>query len=552
ELCSEAERYSEKVKGKRGRQMVTSATIALNQLSMRLFDPWLGGTLVDSQLAATGHFLQSGDAPPSAEIFLSSSSGLLTPPFALEPLPLEPAALKLSLASDQLNVQLAAKLPSLAGELVADLQVANLLVAGGDQKLSGQISADFADLTMVSQFVPDIQGIAAALKLNAKLAGSLTQPRMDGFASLKGGLEVPALGLFLDPLQLTLRSDAEAIEKLTLTGSVSSGDGIINLDGHLDLATMIGGLQLQGENFEAMNSEINLLVNPDLQLAVDQEAIRLQGKVEIPYAYIIPPKEIASGALTASEDVVFVGSDTAQAKQRGLPFLSDIELLLGDKVEVHALGLSARLLGSMKISSDGHSATRASGSISVASGDYRLFGQDLSINRGSIIYTGGPLDSPSLDLRVSRMIDDVEAGARVYGSVNAPQTTLYSIPAMPDSAVMSYLLLGRGPGESSGSEQAMVMQATMALAMSGGNNIVSDFRDSFALDEIGFSEDTQGESAFFIGKYLTPDLYIRYGISLLEAMEVLTLSYRLSPMWRLESQSSREGSGGDLLFTQEY
>jgi translocation and assembly module TamB len=128
---------------------------------------------------------------------------------------------------------------------------------------------------------------------------------------------------------------------------------------------------------------------------------------------------------------------------------------------------------------------------------------------------------------------------------------LYGEPAMPDSSVLSYLLLGKAPGESSAGEQQMMLQAAMALGMDQGNKIGANLREAFALDEFGFDSDAGGDSAFFIGKYLSPRLYLRYGVGVMEAVNTLSLRYKLSEKWRLEAQSNLLGSGADLLYTLE-
>jgi translocation and assembly module TamB len=230
---------------------------------------------------------------------------------------------------------------------------------------------------------------------------------------------------------------------------------------------------------------------------------------------------------------------------------ADIRIELGDDVRVDALGFKGRLLGALQIEESPGRTTRATGSIQVESGQYQLYGQDLQIRRGSLVYAAGPVDNPGLDLRIGRQVDDVMVGANVSGTLREPRMDLYGEPAMPDSSVLSYLLLGKAPGESSAGEQQMMLQAALALGMNQGNKITGNLREAFALDEFGFDSDASGESAFFIGKYLSPRLYLRYGVGVMEAVNTLSLKYKLSEKWRVEAQSNELGSGADLLYTLE-
>jgi autotransporter translocation and assembly factor TamB len=88
------------------------------------------------------------------------------------------------------------------------------------------------------------------------------------------------------------------------------------------------------------------------------------------------------------------------------------------------------------------------GELRVVDGTFGAFGQRLEIETGRLIYTGGPLENPGLEIRAVRRVDQVTAGALVRGTLQEPEITLYSDPPMPSAEVLSYLTLGkslRGP-----------------------------------------------------------------------------------------------------------
>jgi translocation and assembly module TamB len=47
-----------------------------------------------------------------------------------------------------------------------------------------------------------------------------------------------------------------------------------------------------------------------------------------------------------------------------------------------------------------------------------------------------------------------------------------------------------------------------------------------------------GGSAFTVGKYLSPKVYLSYGVGLFTPGEVITLRYILSKRWELEVQNA--------------
>ena len=54
-----------------------------------------------------------------------------------------------------------------------------------------------------------------------------------------------------------------------------------------------------------------------------------------------------------------------------------------------------------------------------------------------------------------------------------------------------------------------------------------------------------------VGKYLTPRLYISYGVGLLESISTVKLRYQVSDRWNIVTESSAIASGGDINFTIE-
>ncbi len=61
--------------------------------------------------------------------------------------------------------------------------------------------------------------------------------------------------------------------------------------------------------------------------------------------------------------------------------------------------------------------------------------------------------------------------------------------------------------------------------------------------------DTQG-TALFLGKYLTPKIYVQYGMGLFQNAYVFRLRYDLTQRWKVQTETG-EFSGGDILYQWE-
>lgn len=65
------------------------------------------------------------------------------------------------------------------------------------------------------------------------------------------------------------------------------------------------------------------------------------------------------------------------------------------------------------------------------------------------------------------------------------------------------------------------------------------------------AESDVNQAALVVGKYLTPRLYISYGVGLLESISTVKLRYRISDRWNFVTESSPIASGGDINYTIE-
>lgn len=89
----------------------------------------------------------------------------------------------------------------------------------------------------------------------------------------------------------------------------------------------------------------------------------------------------------------------------------------------------------------------------------------------------------------------------------------------------------------------------MALSLSGGDYFARTLGDRFGLDEARVeSDDTGDQASLVVGRYLSPKLYVSYGVGLIESFNTLTVRYQISDKWQLKAESG-EAHGADILYT---
>ena len=438
-------------------------------------------------------------------------------------------------------------------QLDADLTMAELNLLALDrqkQALKAQLTLNIKDYSILETLLPEVREVNGNMQLQLSAAGTLDQPRLSGNVYLQDGTaRIPRLGLSID--QITLQGKSDQFEQFNFDLSARSGEGLLSVKGQTLLDKKAGWpttLKITGNSVEVSRiPEARVQVTPDLQVNIKQRNIHISGDLYIPFARL-EPKDITT-ATRVSDDVVIVGSD--QKPEEKWAITSRVRVIPGDRVKFYGFGFECRFEGSLLLEDSPGQPTRATGDINVPEGRYKAYGQNLEIEQGRLLFTGGPVVNPGLDIRAIRRVNEVTAGLRAKGTLNQPQIELFTIPAMGQTDALSYLLLGRPIENASNDEGSMMAKAALALSLSGGDRVARSLADRFGLDEMRVESSNSGDQAsLVIGRYLSPKLYVSYGVGLIDSFNTFNIRYQLSEQWQLKGESG-ENQGADLLYTIE-
>lgn len=415
------------------------------------------------------------------------------------------------------------------------------------QKVAGRLTADITDLSGLSRFSPQLQNVRGRLSGDFTLAGTLTEPSLQGSAELsEGQLELPALGLVLKEIALQLQ--APALDRLALQGALSSGEGRLDLDGTLGLRAEAGfplRLHLRGEALTAVDlPEAELQISPDVTLEKTGELTTLKGRVDIPYARI-RPRRLPESAVTASPDLVVVEKGEAEPGRAGPQISSELRVTLGKRVSFDGFGLRGKLTGGLLIIDEPGRPVIGRGRLGVLEGSYRAYGQDLKIERGFALFADSPVENPGLDVRAVREIEEVTVGIRVGGTLKKPNLDLFSTPAMTETEQLSYLVTGHAPGEGGG--QSVGLAA--AMKASGAGTVAEELGRRLGLEELRLDAgNSLQEASVVAGTYLSPRLYLQYINELASRETKMRIRYDINKRLQLEAETGKS-QAGDLYYT---
>ena len=439
----------------------------------------------------------------------------------------------------------------LTGALRPNGRVVAKIATGWDAyaPLSGDIQIDTETLTWLELFSPDIVDPTGRLNGRIALGGTRAQPTLGGQARLTAfRAELPSLALSLRDGDV--RMDAQPDGSARILGSVRSGDGTLQVDGTLgwqrDDTPLL--LRVSGKNILVSDTrELRAVIDPDVTVRYSAgQPIAVAGSVRIASAKI--DLEGLDAGVSASEDVVVL--DPANPERTGSsPLDLDLALTMGDDVRLQGFGLDGTLGGSVRMRARPGRETVATGSLDI-DGRYRAYGQKLQVTRGRLVWSNTAFSDPLIDIRAEREVGDVTAGIDVNGRASAPIATVWSDPASSESEALAYLTLGRPLSSANADENRQLSAATAAL--SAGNLLASQLGAKIGLDDAGVSESRAlGGAVVGIGKYLSPRLYVSYGVSLLGTGQVITLKYLLRKGFDIEIESSTVENRGSVNWRKE-
>jgi translocation and assembly module TamB len=392
------------------------------------------------------------------------------------------------------------------------------------------------------------QRIEGRLAADLKGGGTLGEPTLTG--TLRGeaiGLEAPPLGVFLKggELRAALEKDVLRVEQFSIQG----GEGKLTATGSLPLRLAEGGAHLswRAEKFALLQRpDMRLVASGSGEAKIVEKRLSLSGALRADRGYF----ELDKGRMPKlGEDVVIVGDKPASREPATVPVALDLQLDLGDDLQVRGFGLEGKIKGKLQVETTKDGALRAYGRIETLNATFFAYGQTLQVDPGIIIFDG-PLDNPSLQITAWRRKQQVEVGVQVSGNAKSPRVQLVSNPQVPEGEKLSWLVLGRAPSDATKGDLGMLQAAAGAL-LANNEGVPLDRRvaRTFGLDEIslrGTGEATDRVVA--VGKRLSDRVYVSYEQGLgATASQLVKLDFSLTQRVALRAETGTS-SGIGLLY----
>jgi len=175
-----------------------------------------------------------------------------------------------------------------------------------------------------------------------------------------------------------------------ITGEWRSGEeGTGTLEGQASWDEgPLADLSLTGDKLPvSVEPFAQVTVFPDLRVRYGPQGLNVTGRVDVPRGSVTI-ESLPESATGVSEDEVIVGEEKESS---GLRLGMDLVVVIGEElVSFNGFGVTGDLTGRLRLVDD----MNANGELNLENGRYELYGQDLTIRRAQLLFSGpwtGPI-----------------------------------------------------------------------------------------------------------------------------------------------------------------
>lgn len=439
----------------------------------------------------------------------------------------------------------------------------------GQQLVDVKVTGNAPTLNWILPIIPALQKLDGKLDMNLETSGQVSKGLDIGFNLDLANGEIYNAEYNSSIKNINLKV---ALKKgqpiLSVDGGLLAGEGKMALNGSIDLKTMESMLKIRGNSLLLADSvNVKALASPNVDIVIKQGAAVIRGNLLVPeLKFLYKSSDDPRGSVQkVSDDTVVISSKRAPIEQKKpSQFWSkstvDFQVILGDNVSVGAVGFVGKLMGGLDLKKSVNSPLTALGIINMGSGVYNVLGQELTLDKGKIQFTGLDIANPNIEFQASRMFENkrtgtkVSVGVRVTGTAQNPKVNLFSQPSMPTNSIVSYLALGSDVDSLTAVE--MLQIAKMAQRIATGEIVTTNdnaFAKSVGLTDLGVMKDLSGNTSLGVGKYLTENFYVGIGMSIFEENNsaFALMRYNFLKYFSFDTQVSDEYSTLDLRFSKE-
>ncbi len=334
--------------------------------------------------------------------------------------------------------------------------------------IAGWVKLPPSSAGIFTPFLPGVRYLEGRLSVDASFRGTLGHPTYNGGAAFDLSAirfqraEVPGVDRFLGDL----RFNGNEVTFQRFSGDIAGGS--FSLTGKAKLEPLTNpqlDLRFQSKNtLLVRNDTLTLRSNSDLRLTGPLDAAVLGGKVGITKSRFFRQVEILPIGLRgrpapkpATRDARF-STDVAPFRN----WRYDVNIYTEEPFVVKGNLADGALKADLRLGGTGLAPT-LDGSAWIDNLVASLPFSSLTVDHGSLYFSGNASLNPSLDIHGSSRIRDYNVNVYLYGTALEPQTLFTSEPSLPQEEVVTLLATGATTRDFQQNNQAATGRAAALL-----------------------------------------------------------------------------------------
>ncbi|MCF6807977.1 translocation/assembly module TamB domain-containing protein [Thiotrichales bacterium 19S9-12] len=446
----------------------------------------------------------------------------------------------------------------------------------------GNLNTTLENLAMLNFLVPYPINFSGNLTSHLTFSDQLLNPNIQGVTNIQNGT-INLYNYNSEISNIILRAEGKD-RNWVITGSGINNNNTISLKSNINwqkkltLTSNLKGSKVQIANIPPLN----IIISPDIQLNYDDQ-LKLLGSIKIDHANIkgdnLPN---LSNSSQMQADIIYLNAqDEPITTMAEIPLLMRLKINFGDDTKFYGFGLKSFFTGEMTIEAQPHQNSFAIGKIYLKDAIYSFYGKQFQITEDSTAtFTNSKLDNPYLNVTANYQIPAQQQlsqnapesiGVHILGTLKNPNISFFSTPSMSQANILSYIIIGQSLDNSdnfSKDQQQQLSSAALALALNGGSSVVlQDVQSKFGITDISFGTIQQGQiltsqlqtvtqsqtgnqnnTALFIGKSLSPHLYVNYGVGIFTGEQLVQAIYRFNKNWQFQTDYTNLDTGADIIY----
>ncbi len=435
--------------------------------------------------------------------------------------------------------------------------------------LDGQIEIHMNDISSIGPLIDDNIESNGRLDIQAKLGGTFGDPQFQG--SVQGtdlALALLDQGLQLQQGKLDAQFDHAALhintfnftapfipfpsDRLLMKVNVPEKPGSLKISGNIGLIGNDTDLKIELDHLPiALQSQHWIVASGSGQAKFSDNTLTLISNIKADAGFLIRPP---SNRPQLSNDIAINGQSSQTTQDLSINLDATIDL--GKHFYIRAAGLEGRLIGGLLLKTNDKNNLTATGSIATREAKYQAYGQQLTVERGVVNFSG-PLDDPGLNILAMRNDVEVKAGVEILGSVRRPAIKLVSTPEVSEAEKLSWIVFGRSLN-SGGIDTSLLLSAATSIlgGQSSGEGLTQQLSQALGVDEISVRQASDGNPLTSqigtIGKRISSRAYLSYERGLTTAnIGITKLTYELTPKVNVVTQAGLD-SAVDVFYIFQF